>query len=283
MPCEIQICGEIMKHYAFLFYLRATLPAGFPVELVKLILLFYDRAERALISGDGCTVCIAQENKITLWNAARIEKFTFPSHVRLLCAGARIFAACTHTSYDNSMIYVHYDGKITSHTTAHRVLSVSCGSDHLVVLQADGHAYGFGGNSRGQLGIVGRRRCSTLLMMPLEDVRAVSCRAKHTLLLTDGGIFACGRGVSGSYPYVAAFDPPSLIYRVELEDIPTRRENWEAICDLFGHNITCEVPSALSEEHGEVYAAGVCVGGLVFATRAGVFVAAGERVFSFKQ
>ena len=88
-----------------------------------------------------------------------------------------------------------------------RVQKISCGWDHTIVLTVSGQAYGWGSNSKGQLGIgngIGNvfiQKNETIVSMPtriqIDDqdiaIIGVSTGRAHSLLLRgDGSVYGCG-------------------------------------------------------------------------------------------
>ena len=71
-----------------------------------------------------------------------------------------------------------------------KVKAVSCGSDHTVIITEDGNLYSFGYNLVGQLGLGGEsnRVVATVVSVPDDlKVKAVSCGADHTAIITEDG------------------------------------------------------------------------------------------------
>jgi len=88
--------------------------------------------------------------------------------------------------------------KNTPEPVMENVVSVSAGGDHTMVITTDGTLWGFGRNTRDQLGVRvyeysywGVLRASDFLISPtpiLENVIAVSAGAWHTAAMTDNGV-----------------------------------------------------------------------------------------------
>lgn len=83
-----------------------------------------------------------------------------------------------------------------------RIVSVSLGSGHSVVLSAEGEMYSFGWNSWGQLGLGDIENRTLPVMIPAIpgaiSVRHVSCGGAHTVFITSGGeVYSFGRGANG--------------------------------------------------------------------------------------
>lgn len=81
-----------------------------------------------------------------------------------------------------------------------RVRQVFAGSCHSVVVDEDGIAYGFGGNSHGQLGTGDCRVRTTPERFDCDGQRVVNvaCGARHTVLCTSRGrVLACGCNEQG--------------------------------------------------------------------------------------
>lgn len=91
-----------------------------------------------------------------------------------------------------------------------RIHLVACGADHSVVVDCAGHAFGFGENSKGQLGLGHCINQHHPAEMPLPDgFLAVSadCGGTHTLVLADDSlVFGCGGNDQGQLGLGLALD-----------------------------------------------------------------------------
>ncbi|KAG8180236.1 hypothetical protein JTE90_017638 [Oedothorax gibbosus] len=84
----------------------------------------------------------------------------------------------------------------------HRATVIACGRSHTLVATADGHVYGFGSNSEGQLGSSDEQpvHLSPVRVQGLEGVtiKMLSGGADHSLALTDKGkVYVWGSGAEG--------------------------------------------------------------------------------------
>ena len=79
------------------------------------------------------------------------------------------------------------------------VVQVSVGYNHYLFLTADGHVYGIGDNTEGQLGLPKRVFHNTLQLIPrLDNIVAISAGYFHTLCVTvDGKVYGFGRNIYG--------------------------------------------------------------------------------------
>ena len=89
-------------------------------------------------------------------------------------------------------------------TSGNKIVSLSCGREHVFLLSRDGHAFAMGGNSFGQLGCGHRQRVDSPLCVEsrllTDDARVVqvACGGFHTcLLLDDGRVISAGSGRHG--------------------------------------------------------------------------------------
>lgn len=72
------------------------------------------------------------------------------------------------------------------------VLDVSCGTGYTLILSISG-LYGIGNNSYGQLGIGIKSDYESLTLIPIDNVKHMSCQYLTSfILLTDGTVYQCG-------------------------------------------------------------------------------------------
>lgn len=93
-------------------------------------------------------------------------------------------------------ISIEVDGEEKEKKAVILVSSVSCGARHTMVLMSDRSLYTCGDNKGyGQLGIGETNESQNeLIRVDIRNVIAVSCGDTHSLILTDNGLFVCGRG-----------------------------------------------------------------------------------------
>ncbi len=99
-------------------------------------------------------------------------------------------------------------------------MSVSAGATHSVVVNADGSAWAFGADTKGELGFSGLASRATPTAIPgLRDAQEASAGDEHTLVLrSDGLVYAfgsnglgeLGQGTVDDYPHPAAALVPGL-------------------------------------------------------------------------
>jgi alpha-tubulin suppressor-like RCC1 family protein len=94
-----------------------------------------------------------------------------------------------------------YSMTIMPNTTGQIPSSISCGSNHTVVLMANGSIYGTGVNGAGQLGLNNTTIKKTLTAMTIPSGKtpsSISCGENHTIVkMTDGTIYGTGRNING--------------------------------------------------------------------------------------
>jgi alpha-tubulin suppressor-like RCC1 family protein len=94
-----------------------------------------------------------------------------------------------------------YSMTIMPNTTGQIPSSISCGSNHTVVLMANGSIYGTGVNGAGQLGLNNTTTKKTLTEMTIPSGKtpsSISCGGNHTIVkMTDGTIYGTGRNTNG--------------------------------------------------------------------------------------
>jgi len=72
-----------------------------------------------------------------------------------------------------------------------KVISVSCGADHSLVLIKEG-LFSSGLNYHGQLGLGHNDDANELQLVDIPNVISISCGGNHSLVLTKEGLFSCG-------------------------------------------------------------------------------------------
>ena len=88
-------------------------------------------------------------------------------------------------------------------SAGNKIVSLSCGREHVLLLSRDGHAFAMGRNSFGQLGCGHRQRLDAPLVVEsryLANARVVqvACGGFHScLLLDDGRVISAGSGRYG--------------------------------------------------------------------------------------
>lgn len=101
---------------------------------------------------------------------------------------------------DNTTVNKYTITKITN-STGQIPTSISCGSNHTIVLMANGSIYGTGVNGAGQLGLNNTTTKKTLTEMTIPSGKtpsSISCGGNHTIVkMTDGTIYGTGRNTNG--------------------------------------------------------------------------------------
>jgi alpha-tubulin suppressor-like RCC1 family protein len=100
-----------------------------------------------------------------------------------------------------------------------RIIAISAGTNHSMILNSQGQVYGFGDNDYGQLGLGGvkERNIPTLIKMP--DIIAISAGDGHSLFLTSKGLViitgeALGLGEDRDNYYPFLIDMPNKIVAI---------------------------------------------------------------------
>ena len=139
---------------------------------------------------------------------------------------------------------------------------VAAGGDHTVVVTADGRAFSWGANSRGQLGLGHRNHTTT--PQHIESVKrkvvAVACGSMHSILLTvAGSVYTCGAGQCVGFPVVVGDNTLTNVTSTDAGvakdiDVPT------GVKVLSAHSIrhvSCGWGHSLAVSHaGDLYAWG---------------------------
>ena len=107
-----------------------------------------------------------------------------------------------------------------------KCLTVSCGQNHIMVLNTQGQIWAVGSNHCGQLGLSQEKRVCELSLVPspLIDQKfiSVSCGDYHTLAL-DGqlNVWACGSNTSGELGLSNVNEAIPIFTKVPLENVTT--------------------------------------------------------------
>jgi hypothetical protein len=86
------------------------------------------------------------------------------------------------------------------------IRKIACGDLHSAVVTEDGALYVFGSNAQGQCGAFSDSEPSLVEFQVVEgmeqpDVLDVACGSRHTVVLTDQGVYATGSSAfAGTFP-----------------------------------------------------------------------------------
>jgi alpha-tubulin suppressor-like RCC1 family protein len=76
-----------------------------------------------------------------------------------------------------------------------KILAISAGGEHSLILNSRGQVFSFGKNDRGQLGLGDQIDRSIPTLIDLPDIVAISAGGEHSLFLnSQGQVFGCGNG-----------------------------------------------------------------------------------------
>ncbi|CAJ1402484.1 unnamed protein product [Effrenium voratum] len=110
-------------------------------------------------------------------------------HTCALCEGSRLwvfgrdYLVCEADHINSPLLFKHIEGEI---------VSVVAGANHTLCITRQGRLWGWGDNSKGQLGI-GSAEKATATVVPFKgQLQAVSCGYAHSMAITNGEVWAWG-------------------------------------------------------------------------------------------